>query len=155
MPNKDQLFLPRTNPTKHRLWRIRQVLFDSDMAATRTLLAIAELVWAINLLWPGVSFDRSIYAGMSNLADERIWGLAFLVTAYVQWQIVVIGEFHSRTAQGFAVWNSVLWCYCVGSIYSSMYPPAAALSAELALALASLWICIRPLLCREGANARN
>lgn len=49
MPNTDQLFLPRTNHTKRRLWRIREVLFDSDMAATRTLLAIAELVFANGL----------------------------------------------------------------------------------------------------------
>lgn len=155
MPNTDQLFLPRTNPTKRQLWRIREVLFDTDMVATRTLLAIAELIWAINLLWPGASFERSTYAGMAYLADERIWGLAFLITAYIQWQIVVIGEFRSKAAKGFAFWNSMLWCYSSVSIYSSMYPPAAALSAELALAFASFWICIRPLLCRESTNARN
>ena len=155
MPNTDQLFLPRTDHTKRRLWRIREVLFDSDMVATRTLLAIAELIWAINLLWPGASFERSTYSSMAVLADEKVWGLAFLITSYIQWQIVIIGEFHSKMARGFAYWNSLLWCYCAGSIYSSVYPPAAALSAELTLALASLWICIRPLLHKESPNARQ
>ena len=155
MPNTDQLFLPRTNHMKRRLWRIREVLFDSDMVATRTLLAIAELIWAISLLWPGASFERSNYNAMAALADETVWGLAFLITSYIQWQIVIIGEFHSRMARGFACWNSILWCYCAGSIYLSVYPPAAALSAELTLALASLWICIRPLFQKEGTNARE
>ena len=155
MPNTDQPFLPRKNPTKRRLRRIREVLFDSDMVATRTLLAIAELIWAINLLWPGASFERSNYSAMAALADEKVWGLAFLITSYTQWQIVIIGEFHSKMARGFACWNSLLWCYCAGSIYSSVYPPAAALSAELTLALASLWICIRPLLYKESSNARQ
>ena len=155
MPNTDQLFLPRTNHTKRGFWRIREVLFDSDMVATRTLLAIAELIWAINLLWPGASFERSTYSTMALLADEKVWGLAFLITSYVQWQIVIIGEFHSKMARGFSYWNALLWCYCAGSIYASVYPPAAALSAELTLALASFWICIRPLLHKESVNARQ
>ncbi len=153
MPNIDQLFLPRTNHTKRGFCRIREVLFDSDMAATRTILAIAEFLWAVNLLWPGASFERHTYAAMAAIADETIWGLAFLITAYVQWKIVAIGEFHSPAARHFAFWDALLWAYSAGSIYSSAYPPAAALSAELALTLASLWICIRPLLHKESTNA--
>lgn len=155
MPNTDHLFLPRVNHTRRRLWRVREVLFDSDMAATRTILAIAELIWAINLLWPGASFERHTYAAMAAIADETIWGLAFLITAYVQWRIVAIGEFHSPAARYFAFWNALLWAYSAGGIYFSVFPPAAALSAELALTLASFWICIRPLLHKESMNARQ
>jgi hypothetical protein len=83
MTTIDHLFIKRGDDRKRRNWRIREVLFD-DMVATRVLLALAELLWAINLLWPGNTFDRAPYAGLAAVTHEEIWGLLFLVTAYVQ-----------------------------------------------------------------------
>lgn len=36
-------------------------IFDSDLIATRLLLAFAEFLWAAMLFWPGYTFKRKNY----------------------------------------------------------------------------------------------
>lgn len=124
--------------------RLAQVLFDSDLIATRVTLAIAEFLWAVMLLWPGETFDRPTYTLMGHFAAEEVWGFMFLVTAWVQWSIVMIGECTNPYARVFALWNSTLWITVTTSMYLSVYPPPAAISGETALAIVATWIFIRP-----------
>lgn len=127
-----------------------KAFFDSDLVATRVTLAMAELVWAIMLFWPGDTFARPTYTIMAHVAIEEIWALAFLLSAVTQISIVLMEDYHSTFARYFAAWNASLWVYVVLSMMLSVYPPPAAISGELALAVSAVWIWIRPLILLEG-----
>lgn len=124
--------------------RLLDAFLSSDMVATRITLAIAELLWALTLFWPGTTFDRPTYDIMSKVMSENAWALTFLITAHVQLSIVLIGDCRSWYANGFAAWNAALWIFCAVSMYSSVYPPPAAISGETSLALAAFGVFIRP-----------
>lgn len=124
--------------------RLAEVMFDTDLVGVRVVLALGEVFWALGLLWPGETFGRPTYHYMSIIAREELWGLAFLLTGWAQWSLVMIGDFQCKFARRFAAWNSALWLVVCVSMYASVYPPPAAISGESALALGALWILVRP-----------
>ena len=133
-----------------------RALFDSDLVATRMVLAMAEWVWAILLLWPGETFDRPTYKLMAHVMPEEAWALAFALMAVTQTTIILTESFHSLYAKAFAGINAVIWLFVVASMLLSVYPPPAAISGEIALALAAVWIWVRPMILMRGiANARS
>lgn len=135
---------------KHRrLDRFGEVVFDSDMVGVRCVLALAEFVWAVTLLWPGDTFGRPTYQLMSVFGREEWWGFVFLLTAWGQWQIVMLGDFSCKFARYFAGWDATLWAFVCISMYFSVYPPPAAISGESALTLAACWILVRPWVYKE------
>ena len=127
-----------------------RALFDSDLIATRLLLAFSEMCWAIMLLWPGDTFERQTYALMGQIAPEPCWAAAFLVTAIVQYRIVSQGWHATKAAWWFSVWNSLLWVAAIGLMIKSVYPPPAAISGEVGMMVGALWICVRPLVNKLG-----
>lgn len=129
---------------------LTRAIFDSDLISTRLTLALAELCWCLMLLWPGDTFARPTYGLMAATAPEMAWALIFGVTSFLQFAIVLRDDFHSTRARLFATWNAGLWCFTVGSMLLSVYPPPAAIGGELALAVAALWIWGRPLLIERG-----
>ena len=129
---------------------LTRILWDTDLVASRFTLAIGEFAWAVMLLWAGDSFGRPTYAHMALVANEELWGLVFALSGATQLSILLLNDFHSKFARYFAGWNSMLWCYTVWSMLASVYPPPAAIGGEIALALASLWIWIRPYILAEG-----
>lgn len=126
--------------------RICTAVFDSDLIATRLILAIAETIWALLLWWPGDTFGRPTYTIMACVMPEDAWGALFAVTACMQVLIVAGGKFLSREARAFAAWNTMLWFFVVTSMVMSVQPPPAAISGEIALALAAGWIWVRPMI---------
>ena len=124
--------------------KIGQAIFDSDLIATRVTLAVAEMLWAILLWWPGATFDRPTYAVMVAMAPEDAWGAVFAASAACQLGIVASGRFLSRPARWFAFWNAALWCTTVLAMLAAVQPPPAAISGEIAMALAAAWIWLRP-----------
>ena len=127
-----------------RLTRLGEVMFDTDLVGVRIVLALAELIWSISLLWHGDTFERPTYQHMAAVATEEVWAGVFLLTAWVQWSLLLIGDFQCIHARVFAAWNSTLWIFVTVSMYLSVYPPPAAISGETALAFAASWILIRP-----------
>lgn len=125
-------------------------LWDSDLIASRVSLAIAELMWAIMLLWQGDTFGRPTYSIMSHVMTEEAWGLVLLLSATTQITIVMAKNFHGYFARLFAAWNATLWVFLVVSILLSVYPPPAAIGGEIALACTAVWIWVRPLFLMEG-----
>lgn len=129
---------------QQRTERLGEVLFDTDMVGVRVLLAMSEFIWALALLWHGDTFGRPTYTIMALICVEEVWGGIFFLTGWVQWQLILIGDFKCLTARVFAMWNSVLWVFVTVSMYMSVYPPPAAISGDTALAIAATWILIRP-----------
>ena len=121
-----------------------RALWDSDLIASRLTLFLAELLWALMLLWPGDTFDRPTYHLMSVLATEGAWSVLFLTSATIQLYIVLSENFRSAFAHCFAGWNAMLWVFVVVSMVGSVYPPPAAIGGEISLAVLALWIFIRP-----------
>lgn len=135
---------------------LSRALFDTKMVTARIMLALSEFLWGALLLWPGDTFGRPTYHYMSTVMPEVCWGMVFFATGFVQMAIVVSEEFHSPIARYFAAYNAVLWVYIVGSMLCSVYPPPAAISAEIVMAAAAAWIWFRPiLLCKWITNARR
>jgi hypothetical protein len=123
--------------------RAFNLIYGSDLHATRLLLGIAELAWAIALFWPGDTFSRPTYSVMALVAPETCWAIAFLITSFLQFHILLYTNYHSKFAVIFAGWNSFLWIFTVFSMYMGVYPPPAAISGELAMALGATWVFIR------------
>ena len=123
--------------------RLVAIFFYSDLHTTRFTLSIAEAIWAMTLLWDGNTFDRPTYMQMAQVMSENAWGFIFLISSVTQASILVIGDYHSRFSTYFAGWNCALWLYVTISMYMSVTPPPAAISGEVALALAAGWIWIR------------
>ena len=131
---------------EHVTNKISAAIFDSDLIASRILLGLAEALWAITLWWPGETFGRQTYEGLANIMHEDAWGLVFALSAATQLSIVAFGHYHHTYARIFAAWNSVLWFYICASMLISVYPPPAAISGEIVLAVAAAWIWLRPIL---------
>jgi hypothetical protein len=132
-----------------------RALFDSDLVASRLIIALAEWFWFALLLWPGDTMERPTYHVMSHVMPEPAWAFVFMMSAIMQTSIVLTECYHSRFARTFAAFNAGLWAFVVISMLISVSPPPAAISGEIALAFASLWIWIRPYIIIEGiARAR-
>lgn len=131
--------------------RVYHILWKSDMEATRFSLAMAGMIWAMLLWWPETLFTptRTTYRIMSEWATEFQWGMAFFVQAFVMFWAL----FRQRTSK--VVWMAdgllgcVLWTAATAACFASHwqtgvpYAPPAAMSAEVALMLASWWHFIR------------
>jgi hypothetical protein len=133
-----------------------RALFDSDLVASRLVIALAEWFWFALLLWPGDTMARPTYAIMGQVLPEPAWACIFLLSAIMQTSIVLTESYHSLFARIFAGLNAGLWGFVVLSFLLSVSPPPAAVSGEIALAFAALWIWIRPYILFEGiARARS
>jgi len=132
------------------LGAISRAIFDTDLTGVRLCLALSEFLWAIMLLWIGDTFGRPTYLGMSHVMREEGWALLFLVSGTIQISIVMQDDYHSRFARYFAGYNAVLWTFVVTSMLMSIYPPPAAISAEITMALVATWIWVRPYILAEG-----
>ncbi len=120
--------------------RLKQISQEDNLTGIRVLLAFAELVWAITLYWPGETFGRPTYNGMASLASEIEWAAVFLISAILQGYVLYRGVFSGWLASSFAAWNSVLWVFVCASMYLSVFPPPAAISGELSLAMGAVWV---------------
>ncbi len=129
---------------------ICHALFDTEMVIIRIALAVSSWLWSALLFWPGDTFGRPTYLGMSHVMSEEAWALVFLFDAVAQITIVLQQDFHSRFARYFAGFNAALWVYVVGSMLVSVYPPPAAISAEITMAIFAFWIWIRPFILAQG-----
>ena len=128
---------------------LSKALWDSDLIATRVSLALAEVLWAIMLLWSGDTFERPTYHVMSLVMSEEAWGFLLLLSAVTQITIVMSEIYHTLGARMFAAWNAALWAFLCMSMLLSVNPPPAAVGGELALAFAASWVWLRPYILSE------
>jgi hypothetical protein len=136
--------------TEKMMDSLTHTLWDTDMVVTRLLLGLSEFTWFLLLLWPGPTFGRPTYNHMAHVMGEEAWAVVFFLSAATQVTIVIRRDFHCRLARYFAAWNMVLWVFVVVSMLLSVYPPPAAISAEIVLSLAAVWIWVRPYLLARG-----
>lgn len=124
-------------------YRFLTLIFHSDLHGIRIILGLSEVLWAVTLLWTGVTFDRPVYYIMSHIMPEEAWGLIFLLSGITQFSIVYKLDYNSSFSTYFAGWNMSLWIYVVISMYISVSPTPAAISGDTAIAIGAAWIWIR------------
>lgn len=129
---------------------LTSALWNTNMVVTRLLLGVAEFWWFVLLIWPGDTFGRPTYSHMASVMSEWAWALVFFASSVTHITIVIRRDFTCWVARYFAAWNMVLWVSVVVSMLLSVYPPPAAISAEITLALAAVWIWVRPYLLLRG-----
>jgi hypothetical protein len=121
-----------------------QTLIYADLSPIRVVLGISELLWAASLLWPGDTFDRGTYQNLQAFIPiEEVWGVIWLITGLTQFYLIYSGKYHTVFSLIFAAFNSILWWFVVVSMYVVFWPPAAAISGELAVAFAAAWVFVR------------
>lgn len=124
--------------------KIMRLILYSDLHGTRFTLGLSEIIWAIALWWPGDTFSRPTYLAMQHTGiPEDIWGCIWFFSGITQWYILFSGKYHNTSSVIFSGFNAILWWYVTLGMYASVYPPPAAISAELASSVAAAWIWIR------------
>jgi hypothetical protein len=132
------------------IWHaVSRLVWDTDLVASRFILAMAEFIWAIMLLLPGDTFPKNEVPHLA-IFPEYVWGFIFLFSGLVQTGIILYEHMRSGFAKMFALFNAVLWVYLVLSILIDSYPPVVGIAGEITLMLTALWIWIRPYILAEG-----
>lgn len=129
--------------TKNIWTKALTLAYFSDLHGVRFLLAIAELIWAAALFFPGDTFGRPTYEVMSTIMSENAWAFLFAIMGMTQLSILATGNYHERFPVWFAAVNQTVWWFVVISMYMSVFPPPAAISGEMALAIGASWVWIR------------
>ena len=130
---------------------LSKLIWDTDLTSFRFILALAELIWALELFWPGNTLDLkySTY-NFVGIIPEVIWALIFLISGTFQFFIVMYEKIDTKFSKFFAFVNALIWTYFVLSIIIQTYPPIIAMASSITLVIAANWIWIRPYILAEG-----
>jgi hypothetical protein len=121
--------------------KVCSIIFSYDLEALKLILFASSILWSLLLLWPGETFGRPTYEMMSKVMDEITWGVAFLLHGVIGLSSRISkikGVLYVNNLMG-----SFLWLGSSVLMLLSVYPPPAAISGELVLSLASVWLFIR------------
>ena len=131
--------------------RMCHIIWHSDMLATRFALALAALIWALLLAWPGELFTdgRTTYRLMRQIASEEVWAAMFFGQGLFM-MLALVSDTRDRLVWFVdCVLGAVLWtvatvaCFAAHWQVGVPYAPPAAMSAEVALMIAAWWHLIR------------
>lgn len=139
--------------------KIRHILVDSSLQATRVWLIFGSFIWCLLLAWPGTLFtpSRTTYHLMARVAPEEVWATLFFIQGVWAYYTLRTGVRNKVTLAMDAFLGCVLWssstilCFLahwpVGypSFFETLihYPPPAAMSGELIITFASWWHLVR------------
>lgn len=122
------------------------LFWSADVRPSQFALGVASILWSVMLFWPGNTFERQTYAAMAEIANEYVWGGAFLAVGTVNLYNVVSAFWKPwpRLVSRFdAFLTFLVWSAAVVSIIVAQSPPPAAIAGEIALAGAAFWIFVR------------
>lgn len=125
------------------------LLNKSDLLATRFILSLSSFLWGSMLLIPGDTFDRPMFAVISKIMPEEIWGILFFAHAVAALCSLFIGM-HKKVL---LILDSILGCFLwtsitLGMLFSLLYTDGfqtapAATSPSIILTLVSWWLLAR------------
>lgn len=132
--------------------RIRHLMFGIDMEGTRFTLALAAIIWSIMLFWAGDTFSRPTYTYMAAIADELTWATLFGFQGLCALYSLLSGKKNQFLLNTDALLGCLLWSGSCIAMLMSVYPPPAAISAEIAAAISSWWVLVRFSTDRRGGS---
>ena len=122
--------------------RFKTILFAADLKFARAALAWASLLWCLMLLWPGDTFQRPTYELMGKYAPEWVWATSFGIHGI--YSLINLSRDKIRQTVDWVVegmLGCVLWTSSCFFMLFSVYPPPAAISAEIVSAFTS-WVIL-------------
>ena len=123
--------------------RLRHLMFNIDMEGTRFTLSFAAIIWSIMLFWAGDTFSRPTYTYMAAIADELTWATLFGLQGVFAMYSLLSEKKNRFLLSADALLGCLLWSSSCVAMLASVYPPPAAISAEIAAAFASWWVLVR------------
>lgn len=118
-------------------------MFGIDMEGTRFTLTLAACLWSVMLFWSGDTFDRQTYSVMASIAGELTWATLFGLQGICAFYSL-LAEKKNRFLFIFdAVLGCLLWSSSCIAMLMSVYPPPAAIGAEIAAAFSSWLVLVR------------
>lgn len=132
--------------------RIRHLMFGIDMEGTRFTLALAAIIWSIMLFWTGDTFSRPTYTYMAAIADELTWATLFGFQGLCALYSLLSEKKNQFLLNADALLGCLLWSGSCIAMLASVYPPPAAISAEIAATFSSWWILVRFSSHRKGGS---
>lgn len=138
-----------TLATKDRLFTL---LCVESSVGTRLLIALAGLLWGIDLLiQPEFVGSRLLYTGMALIMPEWLWGALFVLVSLLNIFVVWCRLLGSKLELYVTGFISFYWWFVVVSLYTGTSPPPPALTCELAIAIATSWVFLRTGTYNSGA----
>jgi hypothetical protein len=106
-------------------------------------IAMASLMWALLLFWPGDTFTRPTYTLMSHFGSEHVWGTLFLIQGVSGISTVLLKLKNTLLIVLDCILGCILWTGSCVAMILSVNPPPAAISAEIIAAWFSWWLLLR------------
>lgn len=148
------------------LRQIKDTLLHDKMRISRLGLIVGSVLWGTQLLLPTVLFPtaeqiaahtgRTTYALMALIAPETVWGLLFLLHAFVASYSLFSGTRDWWTLLMDGLLGCLLWTGSTVACYMAYwpiqlpffqavvaYPPPAAMSGEIVMAFYAWWHMVR------------
>ena len=122
---------------------LKPILMNSDTTMVRLILGMSSLLWSIMLFWPGDTFGRPTYALMEKWFSEEVWASLYLVHAITAIISVLFKQVKYFSVLSEGVLGCFMWSSSCFLMLLSVYPPPAAISAEIVVAFASWWVLAR------------
>lgn len=92
---------------------------------------------------PGNTFDRPTYSIMRMYANETGWEVAFLLYGLFALYILFARVYRKWLDIIISTYGCLLWMISCLSMTFAIWPLPAAISGEIVLSLASLWVLVR------------
>lgn len=123
--------------------RLHDIMWGSDLIASRFFVSLASIFWSFLLFWPGDTFARPTYTLMSKFANETTWAILFGLQGLAGLYSIIHKSRDKLLLVTDAVLGCMLWTGSCVAMLLSVYPPPAAISAEIVAAIMSWWILVR------------
>lgn len=130
--------------------QLYRLFWTIDLSALRFTTAIGSMLWSLMLFWPGNTFIRPTYDIMGSMMTEFQWAASFFLHSCLLFSSLVSGERNKYLEFFETSLGCFLWTGSCIAMLNSVYPPPAAISAEIAVAFSSWWA-----LCRVNFSLNN
>lgn len=158
--------MSRLLPTICKLWalfwrRIYGIWKYGDTRVATIASIMSAYLWSVLLLWPGETLARPTYRHMQEVMPyDEYWATLFMLVGTLQlWRL------YAKTSRYAIKWEYLLkivacsmWSFVGFACMFSVYPPPAAMSDTLIIAVGCWWDMVRfdhCRICDEAVCARG
>lgn len=124
-------------------YNLHRIFWKSNTESIQMFISLASLIWAFLLFWPGDTFSRPTYKLMEEFGSEHVWATLFLIQGVVGMIVLLLKCKKVYLIVLDSILGCILWTGSCVAMILSVYPPPAAISAEIVTAWFSWWLLLR------------